>query len=102
MDPDKIRAVAEWPVPRNVHEVRMFQGLCSYYRRFIEHYSDISKPLTELTKRNEPFQWTQERQVAFDTLKQKLITAPVLSIAKDEGQYVLDVDASDNAVGVVL
>ena len=61
-DPDKIKAISELREPRNVREVRSFVGMASYYRKFIEHFSDIVKPLTELTKKNSKFVWTDRHQ----------------------------------------
>ena len=71
-DPDKIKAIVEWPVPENLTELRAFVGLASYYRRHVEGFSDIAKPLSELTKKNQPFIWGSEQQTAFELLKYRL------------------------------
>ena len=81
-DPQKITAVQNWPVPTNVKEVRAFLGLTGYYRRFIQHYSLISKPLTLLLQKGTPFMWSSVTQEAFDTLKHALVSAPVLALPK--------------------
>ena len=68
-DPKKIECIADWPIPRNVREVRSFLGLCGYYRRFIANYSHIAKPLTRLTEKDYKFNWTEECSEAFNSLK---------------------------------
>jgi hypothetical protein len=101
-DPEKIRAVVEWPVPTCVREVRAFVGLASYYRRFVKGFAETAAPLHELTKKNARFCWLEKHQVAFEALKQKLVEAPVLVAPDDDHRYVLDTDASDHAMGAVL
>jgi hypothetical protein len=68
-DPEKTKAVSEWPVPKNVKEVRSLLGLCSYYRKFIFHIAYIARPLHKLTEKNQSFVWTEECQMAFENLK---------------------------------
>ena len=101
-DPKKIECIAEWPIPRNVREVRSFLGLCGYYRRFIANYSHIAKPLTRLTEKDYKFNWTEECSEAFNSLKQMLITAPILAHPDFSKPFILDTDASDQAIGAVL
>lgn len=101
-DPSKIRAVEEWTVPKNVRQVRSFVGLCSYYRRFIDEFAEIAKPLHYLTRKRVPFLWDDECQHAFEELKKRLITSPILGLPRDGGRYVLDTDASAYAIGAVL
>src|SRR6188768_3179422 len=101
-DPAKIEAVSTWPTPKNVTEVRSFVGLASYYRRFVKDFAAVAAPLHALTGKNVRFHWTPECQVAFDELKQRLVTSPVLPMPKDEGEYRLDTDASNEAIGAVL
>ena len=101
-DPGKIEAVKNWPEPTTVKQVRSFLGLCSYYRRFIEEFASIARPLHKLTNNAEKFQWTSHQQQSFDQLKIALTTAPILAYPKAEGQYTLDTDANDEAVGAVL
>jgi hypothetical protein len=69
-DPEKTKAVSEWPVPKNVKEVSSFLGLCSFYRKFIFHFANIARPLHKLTEKNQSFVWTEECQMAFENLKQ--------------------------------
>ena len=103
VDPEKIKAVQDWPVPRNVTEVRSFIGLCSYMRRFISGFSSICKPLHLLTQKDHKYEWNEECQEAFDTLKTALTTAPVLGFPQEsQGEFILDADCSNNALGSVL
>jgi hypothetical protein len=78
VDPGKVKDVLEWKIPQTVKEIRSFLGLAGYYRRFIENFSKIAKPLTSLLEKGVDFSWTGERQVAFDELKKRLTTAPIL------------------------
>ena len=78
-DPKKTEVVVTWPNPENVHQVRAFVGFCSYYRRFIEGFAGIAKPLHKLTEKNQPFHWSEECEDAFEALKKKMIDAPVLA-----------------------
>jgi len=94
--------VAEWPTPQTLTEVRAFVAMASYYRRHIQSLAEVARPLHELTKKNVRFFWGDAQERAFQRLKQALISAPVLAMPLDEGQYVLDTDASDNAMGCVL
>ena len=61
-DPDKLKAIEEWPVPKNLTELRAFVGLASYYQRHVEGFSDLAKPLSELTRKNQPFIWGPDQQ----------------------------------------
>ena len=101
-DPDKLVAISEGPIPRNLTEVRAFVGLASYYRRHVEGFSDLAKPLSELTKKNQPFVWGPEQQEAFEILKNRLMNYPVLAPPLPEGRFIIDTDASDFAMGAVL
>jgi hypothetical protein len=76
---DKLKAVREWPTPKNRHEIRRFLDLCTYYRRFTSGFANVAKTLTKLTEEKEAFQWTPELEVAFQTLKEALSTAPILA-----------------------
>ena len=74
---DKVRAVVEWPRPKDVHDVRSFLGLASYYRKFICRFSEIARPLTGLTRAAKEFDWKEPQQSAFIRLKRTLATAPI-------------------------
>jgi len=101
-DPNKLCAVENFPVPKKVKDVQSFLGLAGYYRKFIEDFSKIAKPLTKLTKKGEKFNWTAEQQIAFQSLKEKLTTAPVLSYPDFTREFLVTTDASDYAIGAVL
>ncbi|KMQ82059.1 enzymatic polyprotein endonuclease reverse, partial [Lasius niger] len=101
-DPSKLTAIKEFPTPKKVKDVQLFIGLAGYYRKFIEDFSKIAKPLTKLTKKAEKFEWTTDQQNAFDTLKEKLITAPVLQYPDFAQEFIVTTDASDYAIGAVL
>ena len=102
VDPSKIEAVKNWPRPASVSEVRSFLGLASYYRRFVEGFSKIAVPLTELTRKSVRFNWSEKCETSFQELKQRLITAPVLSLPKENGKFVVYCDASKMGLGCVL
>jgi transposase InsO family protein len=108
----KVKAVAGWPVPTTVKEVRGFLGLTNYYRKFVPNYAKIAVPLTEMTKQpknskthqnqTRKFEWGKEQQQAFEELKSCLMSAPVLAHPDPSRQYILNTDASGFAVGGVL
>uniref|UniRef100_A0A2N9F2L4 RNA-directed DNA polymerase n=1 Tax=Fagus sylvatica TaxID=28930 RepID=A0A2N9F2L4_FAGSY len=98
----KIEAVVSWDRPTNVSEVRSFLGLAGYYRRFVEGFSRIAAPLTHLTRKNAKFEWKEECEKSFQELKQRLVTAPVLTIPSSSGGFVIYSDASRKGLGCVL
>ena len=101
-DEEKVAAVKNWPVPRTVSEIRRFLGFANFFRRFIKNYSDVARPLEELTGRHTRFTWSPSCQVAFDRLKGLLLSAPVLKLANASKPFRVITDASDCAVGGVL
>lgn len=101
-DPSKTQAITEWPTPTNVASLQSFLGFANYYRRFVRNYSDIAAPLTNLTAESVEFIWTPACQHAFETLKQRLTTAPVLRIFDPTLPTRTEHDASDYAIGAVL
>ncbi|MCO5596792.1 hypothetical protein L7F22_050862 [Adiantum nelumboides] len=102
MDPAKLEVIKDWPNPRNLHEVRSFIGMCAYYRCFIEKFSLIASPLHDLAKKNVKYVWTEKRQQAFDTLKQKLISQPVLALPDLSKPFEVQRDACGDCLGAVL
>ena len=101
-DPDKTRAVADWPVPTSVSEVRSFLGLCGYYRRFVRDFATIAAPLNALTRKNAKFVWSSDAQRSFEALKVALTSPPVLAMPQDQGEFILDTDAAQASIGAVL
>ncbi|KAA0054634.1 pol protein [Cucumis melo var. makuwa] len=102
VDPAKIEAVTNWPRPSTVSEIRSFLGLAGYYRRFVEDFSRIASPLTQLTRKGTPFVWSPACESSFQELKQKLVTAPVLTVPDGSGNFVIYSDASKKGLGCVL
>ena len=94
VDPAKIEAVMNWERPRTPTEVRSFMGLAGYYRRFVPDFAKIATPLTKLTRKNEKFIWTEKCEESFQELKGRLVTAPVLTLPDDRGNFVIYSDAS--------
>jgi hypothetical protein len=76
---EKIQAILDWPTPRSLTELRSFLGLCSYYRRFVRGFSQLSAPLIDLTKKG-AFRWSEEAQKAFDRMKEVMSTCLVLTL----------------------
>jgi len=101
-DPAKLSAVKNFSTPKKVKDVQSFIGLAEYYRKFIKNFSKIAKPLTTLTKKDSKFNWNTEQQNAFDSLKEKLTSAPVLNYRDFTRQFLITTDASDYAIGAVL
>ena len=102
MDPTKVEAITKWPSPRNVTELQRFIGFANFYRRFINQFSSITRPLHELTKNDTPFIWSDKCEESFDRLKNMFTTAPILSIADPYRPFILECDCSDFALGAIL
>jgi hypothetical protein len=102
VNPERVQAILDWTPPKNVKQVRSFLGLASYYRRFVENFSKIVKPLTDLLHKGVKFEWTEKCQESFHTLKDKLTSAPVLSLPDTRKDFVIYCDASREGLGCVL
>ncbi|GKA26248.1 putative reverse transcriptase domain-containing protein [Tanacetum coccineum] len=102
VDPSKIEAVKNWKAPRTLTEVRSFLGLAGYYHRFIKNFSKIAKSLTILTQKCKIFDWGEEQELAFQTLKDKLCNAPVLALPDRPEDFVIYCYASEIGLGCVL
>ncbi|XP_056850923.1 uncharacterized protein LOC108825184 [Raphanus sativus] len=100
-DPTKIKAVEEWPQPKHQKHLRSFLGLANYYRRFIQGYSIIARPLT-IMLRKDGFAWNTEASDAFHLLKQALISAPVLALPDFSKTFIVETDASNTGIGAIL
>ena len=102
MSDDKVKIILDWPTPRKVKDVQSFLGFANFYRRFIPFYSDIVTPLTRLTRKDAPWNWTTKCQESFDLLKKSFTSAPALVQWDPNAQIVVETDASDYALGCIL
>ncbi|XP_069498702.1 uncharacterized protein, partial [Ambystoma mexicanum] len=102
MDPDKISAITEWPSPRSIKDIQRFLGFANFYRRFIPHFSLMTKPLTYLLKKDIPFVWAAETQRSFEQLKILFTQAPILQVPDQSRRFIVESDASQYALGAVL
>lgn len=101
-DEDKILVVRNWPTPTNVKELRGFLGLTGYYCKFVRYYGVLSKPLTNLLRKGQSYIWTATTEQAFQSLRQALVTAPVLAMPDFTAPFVVETDASDKGIGAIL
>jgi hypothetical protein len=102
MDPVKVQGIADWPTPRKVKDVQAFLGFCNFYRRFIQDFSKVAKPLFDLTQKNTEWAWTPKAEDAFQDLKRKFTTAPILVMPDPSRPMRIECDASDFAWGAIL
>ena len=102
MDPIKVAGIADWPVPSTVKDVRSFLGFTNFYRRFVPHYSDIARPLLDLTKKTHPWSWDHSCNDAFTALKTAFTSQPVLHLPDLSAPFAISTDASKHASGGVL
>lgn len=101
-DPKKIKAVTTWPPPKDIKQLRGFLGLSGYYRKFIKNYGVLSRPLTDLLKKDSLFHWTPQHQACFDNLKQSLSSAPVLVLPDFDQSFTVETDVSSTGIEAVL
>ena len=101
-DPERVKPLLNYPVPRNITDVRSFLGFTGFYRRFIEGYAKIAKPLYQLLKKDQPVEWTNACQLAFQTLIDATVKAPVLAHYNHEERFVLRTDASALGIAGIL
>jgi hypothetical protein len=102
VDPEKVKAILEWPVMKNAHEVRSFMGLAGYYQRFVEGFSKITKPITTLQRKGVKYEWTEEFNSALIELKRLLTSAPILRVSDMEKDFMVYTDASKQGLGGML
>uniref|UniRef100_A0A4W6E7Z3 Gypsy retrotransposon integrase-like protein 1 n=1 Tax=Lates calcarifer TaxID=8187 RepID=A0A4W6E7Z3_LATCA len=102
MDPEKVKAVVNWVTPTSRREVQRFLGFANFYRKFIRNFSSLAAPLHQLTSSKNKFSWSLQAEQAFQMLKQRFATAPVLTQPDAQRQFVVEVDASDVGIGAIL
>ena len=102
MNDDKVKAILEWPTLKTVRGVCSFLGLANFYQRFIKDYAQVARPLNDLTKKDQAFEWKDSQQTVFDTLKQQFTTAPILAFPDIDKQFHLETDALNFTTGAVL
>ena len=101
-DPEKIRAIVDWPTPTCVKDVRSFLGMAGYYRRFIRDFSTVARPMNKLLEKDVPFAWKEDADRSFQVLKKALSSAPILSFPDFSLPFLVDTDASNSGLGAVL
>nr|GFB72111.1 reverse transcriptase domain-containing protein [Tanacetum cinerariifolium] len=102
VDPAKIESVIDWTSPKSPTEIRQFLGLAGYYRRFIEGFSKVAKPMTNLTQKKVKFEWGDKQEASFQLLKQKLCSASILALPEGSEDSIVYCDASNKGLGAVL
>ena len=102
MNSEKISAVQDWSISKNVKNVQSFTGFCNYYRRFIKDYSKIATPLYRFTKKEQPFTWDTPAEKAFQKLKNLILQDSILKTFDSEREAIVEIDASDFAIGARL
>nr|GFA60968.1 reverse transcriptase domain-containing protein [Tanacetum cinerariifolium] len=102
VDPAKIESVKNWASPKSPTKIRQFLGLAGYYRRFIEGVLKVAKPMTKLTKKKVKFEWGDKQEAAFQLLKLKLCSTPILALPEGSKDFIVYCDASNKGLGVVL
>ncbi|GJT94701.1 putative reverse transcriptase domain-containing protein [Tanacetum coccineum] len=102
VDPAKIESIKYWASPKTPIDIRQFLGLAGYYWRFIKGFSKIAKSMTKLTQKNVKFDWGDKQEAAFQLLKEKLCSAPILALPEGVENFIIYCDASNKGLGVVL
>nr|GFA52035.1 putative reverse transcriptase domain-containing protein [Tanacetum cinerariifolium] len=102
VDPAKIESVKDWASPKSPTEIRQFLSLAGYYQRFIKGFSKITKPMTKLTQKKVKFEWGDKQEAAFQLLKQKLCSVPILALPEGSEDFIVYYNASNKGLGAVL
>jgi hypothetical protein len=102
MDNEKIRTIKEWPTPKNVTDVQTFLGFTNFYRKFIDGYTKIARPLYNLTQKNQPWTWGEKEKDMFQVMIQEFQKPPTLLQPNPDKGFIVECDASDRATGAVL
>ena len=101
-DPEKTHIIRHWPSLKSLQELKHFLGLASYYRKFIRGFARIAAPLHQLTRKEHIWNWTDQCEQAFSTLKLHLISSPVLDYPSFESRFILHTNGSDDRLGAIL
>ena len=102
MKEEKIKAVVDWPIPKSVKDIQKFLGLANYYRQFIKDFSRIARPLHELMRKKQKWEWKIKQEKSFEALKKQFTTEPVLVALDLDRKIRIEVDISDFATGGIL
>ena len=102
MDPEKVKTIKDWPTPQKLVEVQEFIGFLNFYWRFIEGFSRIVRPLHDLTKKDTVFMWNDKCRMAFEELKGRITSAPILAMARDTGLMRIEANTCQFTTGGVL
>jgi RNase H-like domain found in reverse transcriptase len=102
MDAVKLGGIRDWPVPTMLKQTQSFLGFGNFYRKFISHYSELARPLNDLTKKDKKFEWTTKCQEAFETMKKQFIEELVFLMPDQSKPFQIESDASKVATGAVL
>jgi len=100
MDPVKVAGVMEWPTPSNRKEVQSFLGFTNFYRRLIQGFSHLARPLFNLTRKDTEWRWGAEEQSAFDSLKERITTAPILALPDNSRPFRIEADSLDSPLAL--
>ena len=101
VDLEKINAIIQWPCPKNIIELRVFFGICTYYRKFVRTFSQLTSPLTDV-KKKDVFQWHEEDEKDFQRMKEVMSNCPILALPDFSKPFVLECDALGEVIGAVL
>jgi hypothetical protein len=102
LDPKKVEAIVKMPVPKNPHDIQVFNNLAQFYQCFVKSFAFIMAPITKIMQKSEEFIWTQECQDAWETIKQKYVDALILIAPNWERKFYVHMNASNLVVGVML
>ncbi|GFS51666.1 retrovirus-related Pol polyprotein from transposon 17.6 [Trichonephila clavipes] len=102
IDKDKSVSINEFPVPKDQKQIKSFLGCCNFYRRYIKNFAKRALPLTNLLRKDTPFEWTSETQEAFDDIKKAILNPPVLALPDQNAELQITTDASSRGIGAVL